>query len=109
MSDDHSPARNNPLISAPSRRIVGRPLTIAPVLREAFQSLHDDAALVHECVLRALDDLNLTLLGSHGILHPPHGVLGNLLISVAVPDTDTVRIRVVREAHGQPIMVEDLQ
>lgn len=100
MSNDHSPARNNQSTSAPSCQIVGWLLTIVPVLREAFQSLHDDAALVHECVLCALDDLDLTLLGSHSTFHPPYGVLGNLLISVAVPDTDTVRICVVREAHG---------
>ena len=78
---------------------MGRRLTIPPVLSEVFENFNHDAAFEHERMFRTLDDLDLTLVGSHGVFHPTDGMFGNLLVPVAVPHTDAVRVRMVRESH----------
>ena len=74
-----------------------------------FQDFYDDRTLEHERVIRALDHLDLALVGTHGVFHPPHRVLRDLLVPVTVPHAHVVWIRAVREAPRLSVVVQDLQ
>ena len=82
-----------------------RRLTIPPILSDMFQDFDDNRALEHERVICAFDHLDLALIGTHSVFHPPHRVLRNLLVPVAIPDSDAVGVCGVRESPGLSIMI----
>lgn len=80
-----------------------------PEIGDFLQDVNNNTALVHESVVGTLDHIDKTLVRSHSVLHPSHGILGDTLILVAVPDPDGVRVCGVREPPRLSIMVEDLE
>ena len=60
-------------------------------------------------MVRVLDDLHLALVVAHRVLHPPHGVLRDALVPVAIPDANRMGVRRVGEAPWLPVVVENLQ
>lgn len=82
--------------------------TRSPAIADILENFDDDPAPEHQRVVCAFDDIDLALIGAHRVLHPPYRVLSDLLVLVAVPHPDCMRIRVVREAPRLAVVVEDL-
>lgn len=83
--------------------------TNSPELSDSLQDLHYNRALVHESMVSTFHDFDVTTIITHRFFHPPHGIFSNLLVPVAVPDLDFVRVVTVRETPGAVVMVENLQ
>jgi hypothetical protein len=80
-----------------------------PTIVDVLENLNDNGRVIHQRVVRAFHDVDLATSGAHGALHPAHRVLRDLLVSVAVPDLNHVRIDVVAETPRTTFVVEDLE
>lgn len=82
------------IVQGETKRSIAFPylLVISPVVADFLQDIHHESASKHERVVGTLDNFDNTLVGAHGVLHPPYGVLRDSLVPVTIPDTDDMRI-----------------
>jgi len=80
-----------------------------PVIQNLLQHLNYYATLIHKSMVGTFDKLDGAFVFTHILLHPPYGILRNLLILVAVPHMHLMRIVRVRESPWVIVVIQDLQ
>jgi len=81
----------------------------SPKLAHAFQNFHHHRTLVHQAVIRALDDLYRASIPSQIPFHPSYSVFRDLLVLVAIPYLHLVRVGGIRETQRLIVVIQDLQ
>lgn len=76
-----------------------------PKTKQNLQHLHHDSTLVHQAMIRAFHHTHRTPPLTHSLLHPPHCVLCNLLVAVAIPHLHLVRISFIRKSPGVMVVI----